>query len=183
MKQNTEEKNAMGKNGTNLPSPRHDVAEATGDRTSQIVTFFVGEHLFGLPIDDVIEINRAIGITPVPLAPDYVSGLINLRGNILTAIHLGKRIGLADAGNGDRERLNNVVIGKRDEPVSILVERIGDVTAIPREEIGPPPDLMDGIDARFVKNVCKLPERLLVILDSLMIEDQGLDERRSHVAA
>ncbi|MDA8163063.1 MAG: chemotaxis protein CheW [Desulfobacteraceae bacterium] len=148
----------------------NDVIAAEG--VKQFVTFYVGKHLFGLSIDNVIEINRCLNVTPVPLAPEYVSGIVNLRGHILTAVHLGRRIGLKEEGNVTD--YNNVIIGKREEPLSLLVERIGDVIAVPKSEITPPPDLLAGIDVRFVKEVCKLPGRLLIILDCNAFESQGL---------
>ncbi|MGQ9499203.1 MAG: chemotaxis protein CheW [Dissulfurimicrobium sp.] len=144
------------------------------EQVRQFVTFYVGKHLFGLPIDNVIEINRYLTVTTVPLAPDYVSGIVNLRGRILTAIHLGRRIGLKGANELAEY---NVIAGKREEPISLLVERIGDVIAVPKAEIEPPPDLLAGIDVRFVKEVCKLPGRLLVILDYNALENQGLAGR------
>lgn len=145
------------------------------EQVRQFVTFYAGKHLFGLPIDNVIEINRYLTVTTVPLAPDYVSGVVNLRGRILTAIHLGRRIGLK--GADEPAEYNNVIAGKREEPISLLVERIGDVIAVPKAEIEPPPDLLAGIDVRFVKEVCKLPGRLLVILDCNALENQGLAGR------
>ena len=113
-----------------LPVKAEDVISEViaTEGVKQFVTFYVGKHLFGLSIDNVIEINRCLNVTPVPLAPEYVSGIVNLRGHILTAVHLGRRIGLKEeAGITD---YNNVIIGKREEPISLLVERIGDVIAV-----------------------------------------------------
>lgn len=145
------------------------------EQVKQFVTFYAGKHLFGLPIDNVIEINRYLTVTTVPLAPDYVAGIVNLRGRILTAIHLGRRIGLNETH--EQIEYNNVIVGKREEPISLLVERIGDVIAVPKAEIEPPPDLLAGIDVKFVKEVCKLPGKLLVILDCNALENQGLAGR------
>lgn len=151
----------------NLPAKNSDKSlEVVRDLTAQFATFYFGEHFFGLPIEDVIEINRALDITPVPLAPEYVAGVVNLRGQILTAIHLGKRIGLAIKGLKPVEQLNNLIMGDREEPISLLVEQIGDVMAVPVEQIEAPPDLIHGVEKKYVKNVCKLPGRLLIILDS-----------------
>ncbi|MGB9712878.1 MAG: chemotaxis protein CheW [Dissulfurimicrobium sp.] len=146
------------------------------EQTRQFVTFYAGKHFFGLPIDNVIEINRCLNVTPVPLAPDYVSGVVNLRGHILTAIHLGRRIGLENTN--EPKEYNNVIVGRREEPISLLVEHIGDVISVPKAEIEPPPDLLAGINVKFVKEVCKLPGKLLVILDCNALESQGLSSRR-----
>ncbi|NDY41834.1 chemotaxis protein CheW [Dissulfurirhabdus thermomarina] len=149
--------------------------EVRAREAEQFVTFHFGRHLFGLPIDEVIEINRALEITPVPLGPPYVAGVVNLRGQILTAIHLARRVGLADAEE-ERGTYNNVIIGDRDEPVSLLVEEIGDVMSIPALLIEPPPPLISGMNVRFVKQVCKLQDRLLIILDGEALQ-QGEAER------
>ncbi len=158
----------MAEKNDNLPIKSDERSlDVVRDLTAQFATFYFGEHFFGLPIEDVIEINRALDITPVPLAPEYVSGVVNLRGQILTAIHLGKRIGLDLSGaTKPVEELNNLIMGHRDEPISLLVERIGDVMAVPIDQIEAPPDLIEGVDKRYVKNVCKLPGELLIILDT-----------------
>ncbi len=170
----------MNETGKNLPSLEKNAAvtDIRAIETSQFVTFYFGKHFFGLPIDEVIEINKALDITPVPLAPGYVSGVINLRGQILTAIDLAARIGLdtqeAEHATGS---LNNVIMGNREEPVSLLVERIGDVMSIPVEKIESVPDMIHGIDTKYVSRVCKLDDQLLIILDSTALEE--LDARKA----
>jgi purine-binding chemotaxis protein CheW len=167
----------MKKTEEKLPSVKKK-AEVTDIRTSessQFVTFYFGRHFFGLPIDEVIEINKALNITPVPLAPNYVSGVINLRGQILTAINLAERIGLISQREGyAKDQMNNVIMGNREEPVSLLVERIGDVMSIPEEKIEAVPDMIHGIDARFVSKLCKLQNELLLILDSRELEQANV---------
>ncbi len=164
----------MNQNNDTLPAVdnRGNVVEMAMADTAQFVTFYYDKHFFGLPIDDVIEINRALDVTPVPMAPRYVSGVVNLRGQILTAINLARRIGLLckiKEGTGKRE-FNNVIMGDREEPVSLLVERIGDVMSIPTEKIEPPPDMIEGIDLKYVDQVCKLDSKLLIILNSKALE-------------
>jgi purine-binding chemotaxis protein CheW len=105
--------------------------------------------------------------------------VVNLRGQILTAIHLAKRINLVECcqdddkdedGNKKEKRFHNVITGNKEEPVCLLVERIGDVMAVPVSQIEKAPDMLKGVDTRFVQNVCKLPSQLLIILDSAAIE-------------
>ncbi len=163
----------MNETGRNLPAIEKNtaVSDIRAMETSQFVTFYFGKHFFGLPIDEVIEINKALDITPVPLAPGYVSGVINLRGQILTAIDLAARIGLDAREDGPATgSLNNVIMGNREEPVSLLVERIGDVMSIPVERIESAPDMIHGIDTKYVSRVCKLDNELLIILDSRSLE-------------
>ncbi len=161
MKQTNETLPAVEKKGT--------VVEMALADTSQFVTFYYDKHFFGLPIDDVIEINRTLDVTPVPMAPEYVSGVVNLRGQILTAINLAARIGLFH-DPAEKKEYNNVIMGNREEPVSLLVERIGDVMSIPTEKIEPPPDMIEGINLKYVDQVCKLDNKLLIILNSKALE-------------
>jgi purine-binding chemotaxis protein CheW len=137
-------------------------APVTVQQTRLFVTFWLGGFLFAVPVEEVVEINRSLEITPVPLAPSYVAGIINLRGQILTAIDLATRIGLEKK----EETRHNVIIGRDEEPVSFLVEQIGDVLEVEVDRIEEPPDVIEGLDMQFVKNVYQLPDRLLVILDA-----------------
>ncbi len=178
----------------NLPVEAQDteVIELQRDNTEQFVTFYFGQHYFGLPIDDVIEINKALDITPVPLAPAYVAGVVNLRGQILTAVHLAQKVGMRgnrpdsiepednDDGHNkiSEQKFNNVIMGSREEPVSLLVERIGDVMSVPRNNIEPPPAIIEGVDARYVSKVCKLKGKLLIILDPKAMEQPESDNER-----
>ena len=189
----------MNTPGTNVPAETEntEVVELHTDNTEQFVTFYFGEHYFGLPIDDVIEINKALDITPVPLAPAYVAGVVNLRGQILTAVHLAQKVGLhvpLTAENRDEDsdqteesskeesskKYNNVIMGSREEPVSLLVERIGDVMSVPRNKIEPPPAIIEGVDAKYVSKVCKLDGELLIILDPAAMErPENSNERQA----
>ncbi len=173
----SQEKDQMGEK-------KGEVVEFRGEESRQFVTFYFGDHFFGLPIDEVIEINKTLDVTPVPLAPSYVSGVINLRGQILTAINLGKRIGLhvldhPESSDGEQQGYNNVIMGNREEPISLLVERIGDVMSVPVAQIEPTPNMIDGVNVRFVKEVCKLPGELLIILAPQSLETTELDEKAS----
>ncbi len=162
----------MSLNNETLPAvnKKGNVVEMAMADTSQFVTFYYDKHFFGLPIDDVIEINKALDVTPVPMAPEYVSGVVNLRGQILTAINLATRIGLSCHYKDEKREYNNVIMGNREEPVSLLVERIGDVMSIPTEKVEPPPDMIEGIDLKYVDQVCKLDSKLLIILNSNALE-------------
>ena len=155
-----------------------NVIEMAMADTSQFVTFYYDKHFFGLPIDDVIEINKALNVTPVPMAPEYVSGVVNLRGQILTAINLATRIGLSCDTHDENKEYNNVIMGNREEPVSLLVERIGDVMSIPTEMIEPPPDMIEGINLKFVDQVCKLDSKLLIILNTKALENAENDSKK-----
>ena len=141
----------------------------------QVATFLIDKKLFGIPIQDVLEIIKNVEMTPIPLSPDYVEGVINLRGQIVTAINLRKRLNMpeirrkkvdgADTSN-DEMSYHNVIIGSRNESVSLLVDEIGDVLEIASDIIEAPPDTIKGLNQKYVKNVCKLKGELLVVLDA-----------------
>ncbi|OAQ21294.1 chemotaxis protein CheW [Thermosulfurimonas dismutans] len=146
-----------------LPVLSSEKRPALGEKTETFVTFWLGSFLFGLPIAEVIEINRDLETTPVPLSPDYIKGIVNLRGQVLTALDLAERIGLSAEG----ERSYNLIVrNEEDERVSLLVEKIGDILEVPVSSLEEPPEKIEGLDRKFVKYVCQLPERLLVVLNT-----------------
>lgn len=132
--------------------------------TKQLCTFYLGEGYFGIPVEQVQEIVRPQPITPVPLAPKVVRGLINLRGQILTAIDLRCRLGLGEPG--DQEKLMNVVVRTDDSPVSFLVDEIGEVLDVEEAAFEAPPDTLQGAMRELIEGAYKLPERLLLALDT-----------------
>ncbi len=147
-----------------LPVPNSETRPVLGSQTETFVTFWLGDYLFGLPIEEVVEINRKLEITPVPLSPSYIKGIINLRGQVLTTVDLAERIGLKLE---ESARAYNLIVRNADEErVSLLVERIGDILEIPADKVEDPPERIEGVERRFVRNVCQLPERLLVILNT-----------------
>jgi purine-binding chemotaxis protein CheW len=140
------------------------------DVKMQVTTFYLGKKLFGIPIEDVLEINKNVELTYVPLAPVYIDGVINLRGQIVPAINLREKIGMSKDREDESKKYHNVIIGTRSNCISLLVDEIGDVLEIPSGVIEPPPDTIKGLDARYVKNVCKLQGELLVVLDSAKVQ-------------
>lgn len=141
----------------------------------QFCTFFLGGDCFGLDVLKVQEIVREQPLTRVPLAHRVVGGLINLRGQIVTAIDLRRRLGLPDRQPG-RESVN-VVVQTDDGAVSLIVDEIGDVLTLSEQDFERPPETMRGAARELVLGVYKLAERLLVILSPELIvtvpEDSG----------
>jgi purine-binding chemotaxis protein CheW len=133
---------------------------AEGMKTKQYVTFRVEDHLLGLDVLRVREINRVLEITPVPRAPEYVRGLVNLRGQILTVFDLGVRLGLGPRQIGPET--HNVIL--KEGEVGLLVDAIGDVAQAGADEMEPPPANIGGIGAEFIDGVVKLENELLVVL-------------------
>jgi purine-binding chemotaxis protein CheW len=132
--------------------------------TQQYCTFFVDGHYFGLEVRRVQEIIRYQEMTRVPLAPPVVRGLINLRGQIVTAIDLRRRLELSDRP-ADQLPVN-VVVQTDDGAVSLLVDEIGDVLEVPEKLFERPPATLKGTARELIRGAYKLAERLLLILDT-----------------
>jgi len=132
--------------------------------TKQFCTFFVNGLFFGVEVLKVQEVIRYQGMTRVPLASATIQGLINLRGQIVTAIDLRRRLELPP--RDDEQLPMNVVVRSEDGAVSLLVDEIGDVVEIQDDIYEHPPETLKGVGRELVQGVYKLKERLLLILDT-----------------
>jgi len=126
-------------------------------------TFQLDGLFFGVEVLRVQEVIRYQRMTTVPLAPSVVRGLINLRGQVVTAIDLRRRLGLTE--RPDDQLPMNVVVRTDDGPVSLLVDEIGDVLDLDDEIFETPPDTLDEATRELVTGVYKLEGRLLLVLD------------------
>ncbi|MDH5671901.1 MAG: chemotaxis protein CheW [Myxococcales bacterium] len=131
--------------------------------THQICTFHLGDLFFGVEVEKVQEVLRYQQMTPVPIVSKVVRGLINLRGQIVTAIDLRRRFLLPDADEGQLPM--NVVVRTGDGPVSLLVDEIGDVMEVDDDCIESPPATLRDVTRELVSSVYKLEGKLLLILD------------------
>jgi purine-binding chemotaxis protein CheW len=128
----------------------------------QFCTFYLDGSLFGVEVHKVQEVLRCQDTTRVPLAPDTVGGLLNLRGQIVAAIDLRRRLELPE-----RPAKNvpmNVVVRSAEGAVSLLVDEIGDVVEIGDESFEPPPETLSGVARQMIRGVHKLKDRLLLVL-------------------
>jgi purine-binding chemotaxis protein CheW len=130
----------------------------------QLCTFFVDGLQFGIDVRRVQEVIRDQPMTPVPLAPPMVQGLINLRGQIVTAIELRHRLGLAPRPTG--ELPINVVVRHDDGVVSLLVDEIGDVVEVDENSYEPPPETLSAESKSLITGVYKLEQQLLLLLNT-----------------
>lgn len=130
----------------------------------QYCTFFVDGHYFGLDVRRVQEIIRYQEMTRVPLAPHVVRGLINLRGQIVTAIDLRRRLELKER-RADQLPVN-VVVRTEDGAISLLVDEIGDVLEVSEELFERPPETLRGIARELILGAYKMDDRLLLLLDT-----------------
>jgi purine-binding chemotaxis protein CheW len=132
--------------------------------SKQFCTFFLNGLFFGVEVLKVQEVIRYQEMTGVPLASRNIQGLINLRGQIVTAIDLRRRLELPPR-TGDQLPMN-VVVRTDDGAVSLLVDEIGDVVEIEHDIFERPPETLRGVARELVTGVYKLKERLLLILDT-----------------
>ena len=144
-----------------------ELAEAARAGTRQLCTFTVDTLFVGVDVLSVQEVIRSQEMTRVPLAPAAVGGLINLRGQIVTAIDLRHRLRLpAKRIEGPADLPLNVVVRAADGAVSLLVDQIGDVISVGEEILEPPPPTMSGPALELITGVYKLEDRLLLVLDT-----------------
>jgi len=134
------------------------------DHTSQFCTFYLEKLLFGVELKNVQEVIRSLDVTQVPLAPQVVSGLINLRGQIVTAVDLRRRLELQP--RPAEVAPMNVVVRSNDGAVSLLVDEIGDVVEVEESTFERPPETLRGAVRTMITGVHKLNGRLLLILDT-----------------
>lgn len=130
----------------------------------QFCTFYLDAYYFGIDVLKVQEIIRYQEMTRVPLAPIVVRGLINLRGQIVTAIDLRRRLEMKDRP-ADQLPVN-VVVQTDDGAVSLLVDEIGDVLEVDQNSFENPPETLQGTARELIRGAYKLPNRLLLLLDT-----------------
>jgi len=131
------------------------------DKHLTLITFYLGDFIFGIPAEKVVEINKDLEITPVPLADEFILGIMNLRGHIVTVMDLQKKIKL----QGDLNYKLNLIIKKDNELLSFLVEKIGDILEVPVAKLEETPDRIEGLDREYIENIYQLPDRLLLLLN------------------
>lgn len=131
---------------------------------SQVCTFYLDNQMYGVDVQSVQEVIRYQEMTEVSLAPDAVMGLINLRGQIVTAIDLRKRLELPS--RPDSELPMNVVVKSDDGAISFLVDQIGDVQEIDMDNFEPPPETLQGVSRGMIQGTYKLKDRLILILNT-----------------
>ena len=133
----------------------------------QYATFFLNGLFFGVEVLKVQEVIRYQEMTRVPIAPAMIEGLINLRGQIITAIDLRRRLEFPDRPAGQLPM--NVVVRTDDGAVSLLVDEIGDVLEVSEQQFERPPETLQGSARDLIQGAYKLADQLLVILDPELI--------------
>ncbi len=129
----------------------------------EFITFYIGDALCGIDLLKVQEVIKHTDITQVPQAPEYVLGILNLRGRIITVIDIGKKLELSPIESDKNNR--NVIVNSLDEHIGLLVDRISDVLQVKSDRIEPTPSNIGGIQKEFFKGVYKTAKNLIGILD------------------
>lgn len=138
------------------------MSEVMTEQNHQFSTFMIGGRIYGISVMKVQEVTKGLPVTEVPLAPDYVCGLINLRGQIATAISLRKLFGIQ--GEPPEEEMN-VVCRVDGHLFSFLVDQIGDVVEVESSTREPIPATVDGEIRQFMMGVYKLTNGILSVVD------------------
>jgi len=129
----------------------------------QFCTFYVGDLLLGIEVAQIQEVLRKTPVTPVPKTPPAIGGLINLRGQIVTAIDLRTLFGTdVDAATDSPTML---ILDSGAELTSLLVDTVGEVVAVEQADYEEPPDTLRGESRRMIRGAYKLRDRLLLLLD------------------
>ena len=134
---------------------------------SQLVTFQLGEELYGINIMDVKEIVRVQEIRQLPNAPGYVEGIFNLRGEIIPIISLHKRFHLKKVFTSEEDELLSgfIIIDVDGMKLGVIIDRISRVVSIEKEEVQPPPHMLAGIGDEYIQGVIRQEEGYLIILN------------------
>ena len=145
------------------------------DEVLQWVTFRLEEETYGINVMQVQEVLRYTEIAPVPGAPDYVLGIINLRGNVVTVIDTRARFGLSSGDVSDQSRI--VIIESDKQVVGILVDSVAEVVYLKTSEIDSAPNVGTDESAKFIQGVSNRSGELLILVDlNKLMTDEEWDE-------
>lgn len=133
------------------------------DELLQLVSFNIGKEEFGMDILKVQEIIRMITITKVPNSPEFVEGVINLRGRVIPVVDLRIRLGMEKIEYGKNTRI--IVVEIEGKTIGFIVDSVSEVLRIPKSITEPPPSIVAGIRAEYITAIGKLEDRLLILLD------------------
>lgn len=156
----------------------NQIAERSNDVVVQWVTFRLGEETYGINVMQVQEVLRVTEIAPVPGAPDYVLGIINLRGNVVTVVDTRKRFGLPPGELDDNSRI--VIIESQNQIFGIMVDSVAEVVDLRRSEIDAAPNVGNEESSRYIHGVATVEEELLILIDlNKLLTDEEWEEMAS----
>lgn len=133
------------------------------DPITQWVTFTLDHEIYGINVMQVQEVLKYTEIAPVPGAPSYVLGIINLRGNVVTVIDTRKRVGLSSVEVTEQTRI--VIIESRKQVIGILVDSVAEVVYLKESEMESTPNVGSDVSSQFLQGVCNRDNHLLILVD------------------
>jgi purine-binding chemotaxis protein CheW len=154
-------------------------AQISDDKVVQVVSFTLSNEVeYGINILSIHEIQRMLNISRLPNTPDYILGLMNLRGNVIPVIDIRKRFGYTESEHTVDTRIVVVEIGTRR--VGLLVDKVYQVFRIPLKDISSPTEMIDGVSAEFISGVGRIKNKLIIILklENILFSDSS-DEDKS----
>jgi purine-binding chemotaxis protein CheW len=131
--------------------------------TIQVVSFKLGSEEYGVDIAQVQEINRMVAVTHVPRAPQFMEGVINLRGQLIPIIDLRTRFAMPRAEHSKNTRIVVTEIGTKR--VGMVVDSVSEVLRLPVDQIEDAPEMLTGVDTEYIRGVGKIEDRLIILLD------------------
>jgi purine-binding chemotaxis protein CheW len=132
-------------------------------QTQSYLMFQLGSEDYAIEIRNVLEIKGYTAITPIPNAPAYLKGVMNLRGNIIPVVDLRQRFGMP-AGNYDKFTVI-LIVSVQDKTSGVLVDTVTDIVELPTSQVAPPPDLGAQVDTSFLRGMVKSGGRVVLVLD------------------
>ena len=149
-------------------------AHALDDQVNQYATFRLDDEIYGVNVMQVQEVLRYTEITPVPGAPGFVLGIINLRGNVVTVISTRERFGLINGEITDNTRI--VIIEALNQVVGLLVDSVADVVYLKQSEMENTPNVGNEDTAKFIQGVCNKNDELLILIELEAMIQSGIPE-------
>jgi purine-binding chemotaxis protein CheW len=158
-----------------MAAPSGQQKQTKDDEVLQYVTFRLDDETYGINVMQIQEVLRYSEIAPVPGSPDYVLGIINLRGNVVTVIDTRRRFGLNDADITDSSRI--VVMESADQVMGILVDSVAEVVYLKSSEIEAAPNVGSEESARFIQGVCNKNGELIILVefDKMLTDHEWAD--------
>ncbi len=156
-----------------------DKKAAVVDDAVQLVTFLVGPGEYGLDINSITEVVRPLKVTPLPRMPEFIEGVINLRGVIIPIVDLRKRFAFAEIPN-DPKKMRMLITKGAVQPsecdrkglLGLVVDGVQEVLFVPKKDIAPAPEAATGEQADFITGMGKVGDRLIILLDIMKILSQ-----------
>lgn len=145
----------------------HDEADMEDERrkrSSDFLTIQIGEQMFGIPVLQVQDVLGQQKVTKIPLAPPEVAGSLNLRGRVVTAINVRRRLGLPENDNADQKEMS-VVVEHENELFSLIIDKVGDVLSLSDDTYEKNPSTLDPLWREVSSGIYRLNDKLLIVMD------------------